>query len=353
MLMKRLAAPPLGLCLLALILLATWAQATPAQTRWQQFSGPDDDFTIDFPAPPEHSIIPTGSEGEGDVEFYAAAIGGQVLSIGYHDGAPQMNVTSRQSLNALAEGCRLYARAGGRKLLRLRALPGGVIECMSTGRSLDPRYKTDRRLERTLVRGRRYYTLSVTSWTEAIDMASATRFFSSFRLTSPLGPAAATGAYARPDAAPLTPRYEYDNAAGLTRVTLPSSPAGGVSGPYAVSFGARYVFDKDWRRAGTLNEVMLMFDVTGRGEVCPGRCRLTLTADGESDELEVTARSVPLDGGGTLQMVSVSLRPQSFRRLAGARAVGLHLGDVSFRLTDAQMDGLRKMVPFLNERLLP
>jgi hypothetical protein len=339
--------------LFAVVLLAVCAQVSVAQGRWLKFSGPDGDFTVEFPAAPEHSTIPTGSEGEGDLELYAAAIGGQVLSIGYHDGPLQMNVTSRQSLNALAEGCRLYARAGGRKLVRVRALPG-VVECLSTGRSLNPRYKTDRRLERTLVRGRRYYTLSVTSWTDSIDMTSAARFFSSFRLTPAQGPAAVpTGAYARPVAAPLTPRYEYDNATGLTRITLPSSPAGGVSGPYTISLGALYVFDRDWHRAGTLNEVMLLFNVTGRGEVCPSRCRLTLTGDGDSDELEVSARSVPLDGGGTLQMVSVSLRPQSFRRLAGARVVGFRLGGVSFRLTDAQMDGLRKMVPFLNERLLP
>jgi hypothetical protein len=49
--------------------------------------------------------------------------------------------------------------------------------------------------------------------------------------------------------------------------------------------------------------------------------------------------------------LSIWLTPQSFRKLAAAKRVDVQIAGVSFRLTERQMDGLRKMIPFLKERV--
>jgi hypothetical protein len=297
--------------------------------------------------------MPNDFEGSPIEVFYSEMTGKQSLNVGYHDAPRPVDGTSRGSLGALADGCRLTAQETGRKLLRVRQLPGGVVECFSTGPSAIDLYPTDHRLERTFVRGRRYYTLSVISWTGKIDMASAARFFSSFRLTPVQGMAASSRVRVRPSLPPLTPQYEYDQFSGVTRVNLPLSPVDGERGASNIQFGSRYAYAKEWPYAGTMNEVMLLFGMTARGEVCPRRCQLALTVDGERFNFEVEGQSKPASNGTISQTVSFWLKPQAFRRLAAARDVDVQVGSVAFSLTERQMAGLRQMLPFLKERMLP
>jgi hypothetical protein len=185
--MKCLAGGAIARCLFALVLLAACAQVSVAQGRWQKFSGPDQDFTVEFPSAPIHTSHPNNLEGS-PIEDYTIISGDHSFGITYQDAPEPVDGTSRESLRALAEGCRLDANSTGRKLLRVRRLPGGVVECFSSGPSGNSVHRTDQRLERNFVRGRRYYTLSVISWAKAgVNRAAAARFFSSFRLTTAQG----------------------------------------------------------------------------------------------------------------------------------------------------------------------
>lgn len=348
--MKRLTSALTRRLVLVLLLLTALAQGVAAQGRWQKFSSPDGDFTVEFPAAPQHSSVP-GDQG-GSVEVYNAISGKHSYGVVYQDVVQPVDGTSPASLKALADGCGISARSLGRKLLRVRRLPGGMVECLSTGPSGNDLYPTDSRLERIFVRGRRNYTLSVISWAGGgVDAASAMRFFSSFKLSPTRSAASASGPRLQ-QTSPLTPQYEYDNFTGVTRVSLPLSPVEGASGASNVEFGARYAYDKEWRNAGAMNEVMLFFGMAARERVCPVRCQLTLTADGERESFEIELQSQP--NGDTLgQTASVWLKPQAFRRLAAASRVEVQIGGVTFRLTVRQMEGLRQMVPFLKERLIP
>ncbi len=328
-------------------------QVSTAKVRWHKFFAPDGDFTVEFPTAPQHSTMPNDFEGSPIEVFFSEMTGKQSLNVAYHDAPRFVDGTSRESLKALADGCRLSTQETRHKLLRLRQLPGGIIECFSTGSSVVDLYPTDHRLERTFVRGRRYYALSVISWTGKINMASAARFFSSFKLTPARGKATGRGIRVQPRLPPLMPHYEYDQFSGVTRVNLPLSPVEGATGAYNIQFSSRYAYAKEWRSAGTMNEVMLFFGMTAQGEVCPRRCQLTLTVDGERSNFEVEVQSKPAGNGALSQTVSFWLRPQSFRRLAAARNVDVQIGSVTFRLTNRQSEGLRQMLPFLKERLLP
>lgn len=333
------------------LLLTAFAHPVFAQGRWQKFSAPDGDFAVEFPTAPQHSSLPS-DQGGGPVEVYEAFLGKHSYGVAYLDAPQPVEGTGPASVKALADGCRLAAQSQGRKLLRVRQFPGGVIECLSNGPSGNNLSPTDSRLERNFVRGRRYYTLSVTSWaTGGVDAASAARFFSSFKL-SPARSALSADILRPQQASLLTPKYEYDNFTGVTRVSLPLSPVEGASGASHVEFGARYAYDKEWRNAGTMNEVMLFFGMAAREQVYPGRCQLTLTADGDRESFEVEVQSQP--NGDTLgQTASVWLKPQAFRRLAAASRIEVQIGGVAFRLTARQMEGLRQMIPFLKERLIP
>lgn len=349
--MKPLAELPTRYLLFTLLLLTAFARPVFAQGRWQKFSSPDGDFAVEFPAAPQHSSMP-GEQGGDPIEVYNAISGKHSYGVVYQDVPQPVDGTSPASVKALADGCGISARSQGRKLLRVRRLPSGMVECLSTGPSGNNLYPTDSRLERNFVRGRRYYTLSVISWAPGgVDAASAAHFFSSFKL-SPARSVASTGGLRSQQSPPLIPEYEYDNFTGVTRVSLPLSPVEGASGASNVEFGARYAYDKEWRNAGTMNEVMLFFGMAAREQVCPGRCQLTLTADGERESFEVEVQSQP--NGDTLgQTASVWLKPQAFRRLASASRIEVQIGGVAFRLTARQMEGVRQMVPFLKERLIP
>jgi hypothetical protein len=297
--------------------------------------------------------MPNVFEGSPIEVFYSEMMGKQSLNVAYHDAPRPVDGMSRQSLKALADGCRLSTQETKHKLLRVRQLPGGVVECFSTGPSVIDLHPTDHKLERTFVRGRRYYTLSVISWTGKIDMASAARFFSSFRLTPTRGVATTGSGRRQSRLPPLMPQYQYDQFSGVTRVNLPLSPIEGATGASNIQFGSRYAYAREWRSACTMNEVLLLFGMTARGEVCPRRCQLSLTVDGERFNFEVEGQSKPASNGVLSQTVSFWLKPQSFRRLAAGRNVDVQVGSVTFRLTDRQMDGLRQMLPFLKERMFP
>ncbi len=344
---------PASRCLCALIILMSLAQVSAAQARWHKFSAPDGDFTVEFPTPPQHSILPNDYEGSPVEVFYSEITGKHSFNVGYHDAPRPADGTSRESVKALVEGCRLSTQETRHKLLRVRQLPGGVVECFSTGPSVVDLYPTDHRLERTFVRGRRYYAVSVISWTGKIDTAMAARFFSSFRLTPTRGVSTTGGGRVQSRLPPLMPQYEHDQFSGITRVNLPLSPVEGATGASNIQFGSRYAYAKEWRSIGTMNEVMLLFGMTARGEVCPRRCQLMLTVDGERSNFEVEVQSKPAGNGVLSQTVSFWLKPQAFRRLAAARNIDVQVGSVTFRLTDRQMEGLRQMLPFLKERLLP
>jgi hypothetical protein len=350
--MRPLAEVHTGRLFFALLLLTAFAQPAAAQGRWQKFSAPDRDFAVEFPAAPQHSSIP-GDQGGGPIEVYNAISGKHSYGVVYQDAPQPVDGTGPASVKALADGCGLSAQSQGRKLLRVRRLPGGIVECLSTGPSGNDLYPTDSRLERNFVRGRRYYTLSVISWAAGgVDAGSAARFFSSFKLSAALPATPAAGGLRQQQSASLIPKYEYDNFTGVTRVSLPPSPVEGASGATFIKFGARYAYDREWRNVGTMNEVMLFFGMAAREQVCPGRCQLTLTADGERSSFEVEVQSQP--NGDTLgQTASLWLKPQAFRRLAGASRVEVQIGEVTFRLTARQMEGLRQMIPFLKERLIP
>lgn len=339
--------------LCALIILTIFVQVSAAQVRWHKFSAPDGDFTVEFPTPPQHSTMPNDFEGSPIEVFYSEMTGKQSLNVAYHDAPQLVDGMSRESLKALVEGCRLSTQETRHKLLRVRQLLGGVVECFSTGPSVVDLYPTDHRLERSFVRGRRYYVLSVISWTGKIDTAMAARFFSSFRLTPTRGVSTTGGGRVQSRQPPLMPRYEHDQFSGVTRVNLPLSPVEGATGASNIQFGSRYAYAKEWRSAGTMNEVLILFGMTAGGEVCPRRCQLTLTVNGERSSFEVEVQSKPAGNGALSQTISFWLRPQAFRRLATASNVDVQVGSVTFRLTDRQMDGLRQMLPFLKERLLP
>jgi hypothetical protein len=336
--------------LFSLILLMTFAQVAAPQRRWQRYTSPDGDFTVELPTLPQHSSVPNKQEGS-PIEVYSAIAGKYSYGVVYQDEPQPVDETSRASLKALADGCRLSAQSSGRKLLRVRQLPGGVIECLSTGPSGNDLYPTDTRLERNFVRGARYYTLSVISWAPSgIDNASAARFFSSFKLAQNSTPTAASDRVQQ-ILPPLVPQYENDPSSGVTRVSLPLSLVEGSRGASFVEFGARYAYDKEWRDIGTMNEVMLFFGMSAKSPICPGKCLLTMIMDGERSSREVQVQSKPTPNGGLSQSVSIWLTPQSFRKLAAARSVDVQIAGVSFRLTERQMEGLRKMIPFLKERI--
>lgn len=348
--MNRLNGRIHGRFLFSLILLMIFAQVAAPQGRWQRFTSPDGDFTVEVPTLPQHSSVPNKQEGS-SIEIYSAIAGRYSYGVVYQDAPQPVDETSRASLKALANGCRLSAQSSGRKLLRVRQYPGGVVECLSTGPSGNDLYPTDTRLERNFVRGARYYTLSVISWAPSgIDKASAARFFSSFKLAPSSAPISA-GGRAQQRLSPLVPQYENDPSFGVTRVSLPLSPVEGSRGASLVEFGARYTYDKEWRDLGTMNEVMLFFGMSAKSPVCQGKCLLTIIMDGERSSREVQVQTKPTTGGGLSQTLSVWLTPQSFRKLASARRVDIQIAGVSFRLTERQMEGLRKMIPFLKERI--
>ena len=350
--MNHLAGKPTSCLLFVPLLLTAVAQGAAAQGRWQKFSPPDGDFVVEFPSPPQHSSVPGNWEG-GPVEVYSATVGKQSYRVAYQDAPRPVNAMSRASLKALADNCRLSARSTSRKLLRVRRLPGGVVECLSTGPSGNDSYPTDLRLDRNFVRGRRYYVLAIISWEPGgVDGASAARFFSSFKLSPTRVTTSAVVPHSQQNL-PLTPQYEYDSVTGVTRVILPLSPVEGASGASFVGFSAKYAYDSEWRYAGTMNEVLLFFGMAARGQVCPGECQLTLTVDGERASFEVEVQSEPDDGGIHGQAVSFWLKPQAFRRLANARSISVQVGGVSFRLTARQMEGMRQMLPYLKERFFP
>lgn len=180
--MNRLAVVLVRRVWLVLIFLLSLDQAV-AQTRWQRFTAPDGAFTVSFPASPQHFRVPNEQEGS-PIEGYSVITGKYSYGVVYQDAPRPVDETSRSSMKALADGCKLSAQSSpGRRLLRVRELPGGIVECLSSGPSGNDVHPTDRRLERNFVRGRRYYTLSVISWAPGgIDGASALRFFSSFKL---------------------------------------------------------------------------------------------------------------------------------------------------------------------------
>jgi hypothetical protein len=338
--------------LLALLLLTAVAQGAAAQGRWQKFSAPDGDFAVEFPAVPQHSSVPSNWEGS-PVEVYSATVDKHSYRVAYQDAPQPVDAMSPASLKALADSCKLSARSTSHKLLRVRQLPGGIVECLSIGPSGNDSYPADRRLERNFVRGRRYYVLAIISWAPGgVDRVSAARFFSSFKL-SPAQVTTSAGDPRSQQTLPLTPQYEYDSFTGVTRVILPLSPVEGASGASFVEFSAKYAYDKEWRYAGTMNEVMLFFGMAARGQVCPGRCQLTLTVDGERSSFEVEVQGEPGDGGARGQTMSFWLKPQGFRRLAAARSISVQVGGVTFRLTARQMEGMREMIPFLKERFFP
>jgi hypothetical protein len=351
--MNHLAEKPTRCLLFVPLLLMAVAQGAAAQGRWQKFSAPDGDFAVEFPAVPQHSSVPGNWEG-GPVEVYSATVDKHSYRVAYQDAPQPVDAMSRASVKALADSCRLSARSTSRKLLRVRQLSGGIVECLSTGPSGNDSYPTDLRLERNFVRGPRYYILAIISWEPGgVDGASAGHFFSSFRLSPAQVMTSAVVPHSQ-QSLPLTPQYEYDSVTGITRVILPSSPVEGASGASFVGFSAKYAYDSEWRYAGTMNEVLLFFGMVARGQVCPGECQLTLTVDGERASFEVEAQGEPDDGSGTRsQAVSFWLKPQAFRRLANARSISAQVGGVSFRLTERQMEGMRQMLPFLKERFFP
>jgi hypothetical protein len=340
-----------GRFLFSLILLMIFAQVAASQNWWQRFTSPDGDFTVEFPTPPQHSSMPNKQEGS-PIEIYSAIAGRYSYGVVYQDAPQPVDEMSRASLKALADGCKLSVQSSGRKLLRVRQLHGGVIECLSTGPSGNYLYPTDTRLERNFVRGARYYTLSVISWAEGgIDKTSSARFFSSFRLAQSSTPTAAAGNRVQQILPPLVPRYENDPSSGVTRVSLPLSLVEGSRGASFVEFSARYAYDKEWRDIGTMNEVMLFFGMSAKSPICQGKCLLTMIIDGERSSRNVQVQTKPTPDGGLSQSVSIWLTPQSFRKVAAARTVDVQIASVSFRLTERQMEGLRKMIPFLKERV--
>jgi len=294
--------------------------------------------------------VPNKQEGS-PIEVYSSIDGRYSYGVVYQDAPQPVDETSRASLKALADGCRLSAQTSNRKLLRVRQLPGGVVECLSTGPSGNDLYPTDIRLERNFVRGARYYTLSVISWAEdGIHKASSARFFSSFRLAQRPAPIVSAGR-AQQALPQLVPQYENDPSSGVTRVSLPLSPVEDSRGASLIEFGARYAYDKEWRDIGTMNEVMLFFGMSAKSPICPDKCLLTMIMDGERSSREVQIQIKPATDGSLSQSVSIWLTPQSFRKLAAARRVDVQIASVSFRLTERQMEGLRKMIPFLKERI--
>jgi hypothetical protein len=334
-----------------MILLMIFVQVAASQRRWQRVTPPDGDFTIEFPTAPQHSSVSNKQEGS-PIEIYSAIAGKYSYGVVYQDAPQPVDETSRASLKALADGCRFSAQSSGRKLLRVRQLPVGVVECLSTGPSGNNLYPTDTRLERNFVRGARYYTLSVISWAPGgINKVSSARFFSSFRMAQSSTPIAAASARVQQRLPPLVPQYENDLSSGVTRVSLPLSLVEGSLGASFIEFGARYAYDKEWRDLGTMNEVMLFFGMSAKNPICPGKCLLTMTVGGERSSLEVEPQIKPTGDGGLSQSVSIWITPQSFRKLAAAKSVDVQIAGVSFRLTERQMEGLRKMIPFLKERI--
>jgi hypothetical protein len=165
--------------------------------------------------------------------------------------------------------------------------------------------------------------------------------------------ASAAGGVRQQKLPPLTPQYEHDPASGVTRVSLPLSLVEGASGASSVEFGARYAYDKEWRYAGTMNEVMIFFGMKMKRQICSGRCQLTLTTGGERSSFEVEVQPKLASDGTASQTISFWLKPQAFKKLAAASSVEIQIGDVSFHLSARQVTGMRQMIPFLKERLLP
>lgn len=174
---------------LALVLIAQLTPTAGAQSTWYKLTGPEGDFTIEFPSQPTHEEEPVLSTRE-RLHTYHIAYGNTYFSLSHIDlRLPSETVKASTSVR-LEEYARDYTKtitAAGGQLLMRTPLPNGSMEFVSkypAGKAQEMSYEQSR----VYFRGVRRYVLSCTSLsTSGIDQALARRFFSSFHLYSTQG----------------------------------------------------------------------------------------------------------------------------------------------------------------------
>lgn len=120
-----------------------------------------------------------------------------------------------------------------------------------------------------------------------------------------------------------------------------------------MKFMVNYAYDGEWWYANHLNDVSFLFGMLTKERVCGESCELTLILDGYRWRRTVEGNATPLSDGYMSETISFWMRPEVFQRIAAAKKIEVEIGRVTCQLTEAQLTGMRQIVPYLKIRLLP
>jgi hypothetical protein len=154
----------------------------------------------------------------------------------------------------------------------------------------------------------------------------------------------------KPPLLPLVPEYTYDERSGLSRVILNWSPVEEQTGANNVRFYIRYVYAKDWMQIAALNEVAFGFAVNSPRRVCPDECRYTLILDDYEQPVGTMSQATKMGDGSINETILKWMPPKVFKQIAEAKKLQVRVGAVTLRLSERQMEGMRRVVPFLRFR---
>lgn len=181
----------------ALLCFAGYVKGSTEQGPWSIFAGPDGDFTISFPRAPSHEVRITPQKpftGQRS-ELFTYNSGGRYFFLVYVDLPTKAGPVDEQSIlteyerglfvNGWLVSGRTKLSDGGFQYEAVMNLPGGGL-----GERPQARLRS-----RVYVRGRRAYTLSVSSPAPDWPAEDSEHFFSSLR-------------FLKPPPAPLAPRRQ-------------------------------------------------------------------------------------------------------------------------------------------------
>lgn len=158
--------------------------------QWRTVTGPDKDFTVDFPAQPERDEFrgnPIMGKAGRLTRRYFAFKGTMALFISFQDldYAPNTPFADRVS-PSYERKIREVARRDGWKIIRIRRLSDSVVETEAWTRSAD-RAGYVHTISRLVVRSGQAYELECSSVPTGreVDRAVCRRFFDSFRIIGP------------------------------------------------------------------------------------------------------------------------------------------------------------------------
>lgn len=144
------------------------------QAGWHVLSGPDGDFTVEFPSKPDYKVSPNQNI-ESSLHQYLCVFGENHFAVSYRErvvGETGVEQLAQQSVKGLLNS---YP---GLRVARQSQLPDGGYEIVLRGGMAD---KLVNMQTRFYMRGRRVYFISTTAWNLS-ESNDAPKFFASFRL---------------------------------------------------------------------------------------------------------------------------------------------------------------------------